>query len=49
VNTPPDLRHLAERCRKMAETEFDPRIRSKLLEMAVDYEHKAGVDLRPSP
>jgi hypothetical protein len=41
VSRPTELRHFAERCRKMASTEQDPRIKGKLLEMADEYERRA--------
>lgn len=41
MSKPAELRHFAERCRKMANTERDHRIKEKLLEMAAEYDRKA--------
>jgi hypothetical protein len=35
------LKDFADRCRKMANSETDPRLRSKFLQMADDYQHRA--------
>jgi hypothetical protein len=35
------MRDFADRCRKMATSETDPRLRTMFLQMAADYERRA--------
>ncbi|MEO5772885.1 MAG: hypothetical protein ABIQ32_02035 [Sphingomicrobium sp.] len=39
----PMLKDFAERCRKLATSETDPRLRTTFLQMAADYERRAQI------
>ena len=41
------LRAFADRCRQMAISETDPRLRSKFLQMAVEYQQRADTGRDP--